>query len=73
MLNISNEGIIEISRGDSVKIPLFINQGNKLNYIRYNILRDPGATIHFGVRRITESFECACIKKIYTAHSNFSE
>ena len=73
MLSISNEGIIELSRGDYAEIPLFINQGNKLMPIRYCIIRDQGAVIHFGVRKLSESFDCASIKKMYNIRSDFTD
>ena len=35
MVNISNNGIISMNRGDTVEVPLFINVNDKLLPVRY--------------------------------------
>lgn len=49
MVEISNNGIITITRGDYIEFPLFINQGNQFYPIRYSILKDPSTTITFAI------------------------
>ena len=69
MLEISNNGIISISRGDYVEIPLFINQGNKMYPIRYSMVKDPLSTVTFAVMAPQQHFERAIIKKQYSVKS----
>lgn len=65
MFCISEDGIIELSRGDSVSLPLFINQGSKVNPSRYP-LRDTD-TIYFGICEPGKRFEDAVVRKKYTS------
>ena len=67
MLEISNNGIITMSRGDYAEIPLFINQGNQMYPIRYSLLKDDKSTIAFAIMTPQQQFEQALIKKIYTS------
>lgn len=69
MLEISNNGIITMSRGDYAEIPLFINQGNQMYPIRYSLLKDDKSTIAFAIMTPQQQFEQALIKKIYTSKS----
>lgn len=70
MVEISNNGIITITRGDYIEFPLFINQGGSQIYpIRYSLLKDPSTTITFAVMMPNQRFENAIIKKTYTAGS----
>lgn len=64
MFNISNNRIVTMNRGDTVKIPLFINAGDETDMLRY-ILRDSDK-IYFGVMEANAPFECSLIKKILT-------
>ena len=64
MLNISNNGMIIMNRGDTVKVPLFINAGDKTDMLRY-ILQD-NDKIYFGVMEANAPFECSLIRKILT-------
>lgn len=73
MLEISNNGIITLSRGDYAEIPLFINQGNKMYPIRYSLLKDPSASIVFAVMAPQQIFERALIKKLYNAKSSHTK
>lgn len=41
MFSISKNGIIELSRGDNIEIPLFINKGTPLEPIRYDLIKYP--------------------------------
>lgn len=49
MLTISNRGIITVNRGDDFSVPLFINQGTKLNPERYEL--KIGDEIYVGVSK----------------------
>lgn len=69
MIEISNNGIIEITRGDYAEIPLFVNQGDKPHPVRYSLFKDPGASIQFGIMKPGQLFERAEVKKVYTVHS----
>lgn len=64
MLDISNEGIVSITRGDTFSSPLFINCGTELRPMRYNLKSYD--TLYFAVMEPNQPFECAIIKKVYT-------
>lgn len=71
MFNISNEGIISISRGDSAKCPMFINAGSEIAPIRYDITAND--TIYFAIMEPNQKFEDAIVKKIFTSSSPMTE
>ena len=56
--------IIELHRGDSFQLPLFINAGDKFDFKRY-LLR-PGDKIYFSVAEPNQPWEHSLIKKIFT-------
>lgn len=64
MFTISYDGIITLSRGDSVEIPLLINQGTIDVPIRYH-LKDSDA-VYFAITEPHQLFEDAIVKKVYT-------
>ncbi len=64
MFDISNNGIITLSRGDTASTPLFLNEGTELNPVRY-ILRD-NDKVYFGISESNCNFENALIRKVYT-------
>ena len=64
MFDISNNGIITITRGDTASAPLFLNEGTKLNPIRY-VLADTDK-VYFGVSEAHCPFENALIRKVFT-------
>ena len=66
MFTISRNGIIELSRGDNVDIPLFINKGTPLEPIRYNLFENSKTQIYFGLMIPGQYFENAIIRKKYT-------
>ena len=68
MFNVSKNGIIEVVRGVSFKVALFINQWTDLDPIRY-VLKE-GEHIYFGVMEPNYSFENAIVRKKY---SNYIE
>lgn len=69
MIQISNNGIITMNRGDYAEIPLFINQGNQFYPIRYSMAKDPSTTITFAIMLPNQSFETAMVRKTYSVNS----
>ena len=67
MFNISNNGIITVSRGDNFTVQLFINQGTELNPIRFTI--GENCEVYLGIMEPNQKFEDALIKKRYTTKS----
>jgi hypothetical protein len=64
MLDIANNGIIRVSRGDSFRMPLFIDCGTPSDPMRYTVgTKDE---VYFGVMEANQPFEYALIKKKYT-------
>ena len=63
MFNITNDGIITLSRGDYVQIPLFINKGTDLIPVRYE-LKDTDI-VYVGICLPNQPFENAVIRKRY--------
>ena len=61
--NVSNN-MIELTRGDSARYPLFINQGSDICPFRYD-LRDKDE-LYLGIMEPNQPFECALVKKKYT-------
>lgn len=66
MFNISKDGIIRLSRGDSCKMPLFINKGNELEPIRYELSKNPQTVVYLSIMQPNQYFENGCIRKMYT-------
>ena len=69
MYNISNNGFILLTRGDTFRAPLFINWGTKCQPARYYIENHPEATVYLGIMETHQPFEEAIIKKVYTSKS----
>lgn len=65
MIDLSRNGIIEVNRGDSFELPLFINQGTDITPIRYN-MKDSNSEVYVGVMEPNQPFERAIIRKKYT-------
>ena len=65
MLLISKDGIIQLSRGDSCEMPLFINKGTPLEPIRYELSENPNTVIYISVMEPNSYFENGFIRKIY--------
>lgn len=64
MFDITQEGNIELVRGDTLSLALFINQGNELTPSRY-ILGDYDE-VYFALMEPNQLFENAILKKVYT-------
>lgn len=64
MFNITYNGIITVTRGDSFTLPLLLNFGTNLEPIHYQLTdRD---IVYFGVMEPNQPFENALIRKRYT-------
>lgn len=64
MFNVSRDGIITVNRGDSFEVPMFLNAGNSVNRVGYNLTeRD---AVYLGVMEPNQPFEFALIRKKYT-------
>ena len=61
--NVSNN-IIQLTRGDSVRYPLFINAGSDMNIVRYEL--HDNDRVYFALMEPNQPFECALVKQIYS-------
>lgn len=73
MINVCRNGIVTMNKGDDIEIPLFINQGTKLNPIRFSLLSNPNAELYLGIMMPHQDFECALVRKKYTFNSPHTE
>lgn len=64
MFDLSLNGNIKLTRGDSFSVPLFINMGTDIKPIRYNL--EDGEYVCFGVMEPNYCFEEAIIRKKYS-------
>lgn len=71
MFNISRDGIIRLTRGDSCKMPLFINKGTELKPIRYNLRENDKSVIYLSVMQPNQYFENGCIRKVFSKENNW--
>ncbi len=72
MFDISKEGNIQLVRGDTLSLALFINQGNELVPSRY--LLGDNDTVYFALMEQNQLFENAILKKVFTKEtSEFTE
>ena len=65
MFNLTNNGIITITRGDYFSIPLFINAGSEMKPMRYKL--SDLDEVYFGVMESNQLFENAIIRKKFTS------
>lgn len=66
-MELSNNQILKITRGDSFVLPIFINLRNRLDPERYILL--DGDKLYFSVMEAGKSFEESLIKKILTSEN----
>ena len=64
MFNISDNCIINVTRGDSFELPLFLNQGTNVSPMRY-VLTDKDE-VYVGATECNQPFESALIRKKFT-------
>lgn len=71
MFNISRDGIIKLSRGDSCKLPLFINQGTAVAPIRYNLkeVTKENTVVYLSIMQPNQYFENGCVRKMFSKKS----
>lgn len=74
MFNLSRDGIIRLSRGDSCKMPLFINQGTALQPIRYNLNDEDkqDTVIYLSIMQPNQYFENGCVRKMFSKKSGWT-
>ena len=64
MFDLSPNGIIKLTRGDSFSTPLFINKGTDLEPLRYEL--QDGEYVYFGLMEPNYCFEEAIVRKKYS-------
>ena len=65
MLDISHDGIISMSRGDTIKMTLFINAGTEIHPTRYELSEKD--RIYVGICEPNQPFENAIVRQTYTS------
>lgn len=63
MFNISKNGIITVSRGDTFTLEVFINLGTAVDPIQYRL--EEGDYVYFALMEPHQPFEHALIRKMY--------
>lgn len=71
MFNISKNGIITLSRGDSFSLDVFINVGTALNPVEYTL--DGDDKLYFALCEPNQPFECAIIRKEFNKNDATEE
>lgn len=64
MFEISRNGIVTLSRGDSFEFSVFINLGTLLEPVQYFL--EEGDKLYFALMEPNHPFEAALIRKVYT-------
>lgn len=64
MINISNNSLIEMNRGDSFYYPLFINKGKNLELERY--ILSGNDTVYLSIMEPNQPFDFGVVRQIYT-------
>lgn len=68
MFDISSNGIIRLSRGDSFSLDIFVNIGTQLNPVQYVL--GEGDRLYFALMEPNQPFEYALIRKEFTSDDN---
>jgi len=71
MFDISANGIITISRGDSFTLNVAIDIGEPLNSLLYELGNDD--KVYFGLMEPNQPFEHALVRKMYTKEDQTSD
>ena len=71
MFNVSKNGIITITRGDSFALDVFVNLGTELEPIPY--LMGPGDILCFALMEPNQPFEHALIRLVFTEDDETEE
>lgn len=72
MLHIAANGFITMNRGDSFKVPLFINEGTELSPARFSFKDYPNSTLYFALMEPNQIFENAIVRKVYNSESELT-
>lgn len=73
MFNINtNNNIIKMVRGDSLKTKIYIDTSDSVLYPNVRPLADD-EKLYFALMRYNQSFECAEVKKVFTNQSEHDE
>ena len=64
MINVSNNGIVQLIRGDYAELHIFLNAGSNLYPQEYPIT--DGTVFYFGICEPHQPFENAIVRKRYT-------
>lgn len=67
MVDLSKDGIITLSRGDTVQFPIFLNTGSDLEPVRYDLLEYD--ELYMAIMEPNQPFENAIVKKKFTMNS----
>lgn len=70
MLSLTPIGQITLSRGDTLHLPIEINQGTALNPIRYDLAEKD--EVYFGLMEPNQPWELAILKKKYTLADTYN-
>lgn len=71
MFEISSNGIITVSRGDSFTLNVFVNIGTVLDPLQYSLSGED--KLYFGLMEANQPFECALIRKMYSEEDQDAE
>ena len=72
MVDVNNETcIVKLTRGDTLKLPYFINANTEKDPVRYILTGDD--TLYFALMEPNQKFEDAILKKVYTSESEKTE
>lgn len=66
MLTVSRDGIIQLSRGDSCDLPLFINAGTATEPIRFDMREHENTVVYVSVMEPNRYFEQGFVRKVYS-------
>lgn len=65
MFTVNTNRVIKMNRGDEVQFPLFLNNGTRLNPIRYEFDVEDGCEIYFYILPVNGSFDDYLLKKTF--------
>ena len=71
MFDINKEGDIQLVRGDTLVLSLFINAGTEVCPQRYTLKGDD--VVYFAIMEVNQLFEDAIFKKTFDSNSTFNE
>lgn len=71
MFDINSNGIIRLTRGDSMKVPLFINNGTDMVPVRFVL--NSSDTVYFAIMEPNQQFEDAILKKVFTVNDEMTD